>query len=147
MGPILPYETGNKEAFDHRNVVRNTVGPAQIMPSTYCYQRFGAAAKQERPVTEAQKEVSSSQHMKPIVHCGMAAKLAPDIAITIDSNPFYMTRAVVKKPDHVSDGISIDTNLLQAKAQYGGIGVGAASGASAAHRKVGAVQFGMSRMY
>lgn len=126
------------------------------MPSTYCYQRFGAAAKQERPVTEAQKEVvpSSQQHMKPIVHCGMAAKLAPDIAITIDSNPFYMTRgAGVKKPpgNHVSDGISIDTNFLQAKAQYGGIGVAAATAASAAasaaHRKVGTVQFGMSRMY
>ncbi|XP_019166352.1 PREDICTED: mitogen-activated protein kinase 20-like isoform X1 [Ipomoea nil] len=155
VGPTVPYETGSKEAFEQqRNVIRSTIRtPSQIMPSTYCYQRFGAAAKQERPVTEAQKEVvPSSQHVKPIVHCGMAAKLAPDIAITIDSNPFYMTRGGgVKKPpgDHVSDGISIDTNFLQTKAQYGGIGMAAATAAnaSAAHRKMGTVQFGMSRMY
>lgn len=78
----------------------------------------------------------------------MTAKLAPDIAINIDTNPFYMTRAGVTKVDHVDDRITIDANLLQAKAQFGGIGAAAAAAATAAaHRKVGTVQFGMSRMY
>lgn len=71
----------------------------------------------------------------------MAAKLAPDIAINIDSNPFYMTRAAVTKVDHVDD----------TKSQYGGLGVAAAAATTnvnvAAHSKVGNVQYGMARMY
>ncbi|XP_061369854.1 mitogen-activated protein kinase 10-like isoform X2 [Gastrolobium bilobum] len=42
------------------------------------------------------------------------------------------------------DRIVIDTNLLQSKAQYGGIS--AAAGATT-HRKVGPVQYGMTRMF
>jgi mitogen-activated protein kinase 1/3 len=78
----------------------------------------------------------------------MAAKLAPDIAINIDSNPFFMTRAGVAKVEHMDDRIAIDTNLLQAKAQYGGISAASAAAATATtHRKVGTVQYGMARMY
>lgn len=75
-----------------------------------------------------------------------ATKLAPDIAINIDSNPFYMTRAGVTKVNHhVEDRITVDTNLLQGKAQYGGLGVAAATAANvAAHRKVGTIQYGMA---
>ncbi|CAH9100230.1 unnamed protein product [Cuscuta europaea] len=132
--PILPYDTGN------------LVKTAQIMPSVYGYPRCGAA-KQERPATAETRELSSTQMKQQMVHCGMAAKLAPDIAITIDSSPFYATRGGMKKADHVGDGISIDTNLLQqAKGQYGG-GIGVAASAAAAHRKVGTIQFGISRMY
>lgn len=81
-------------------------------------------------------------------NCGMAAKLAPDIAIDIDGNPFYMTRAGGTKLDHADDRVVIDTNLLQAKAQYGGLRVGAAAATNvAAHRKVATLQYGMARMY
>ncbi|RAL38919.1 hypothetical protein DM860_015280 [Cuscuta australis] len=130
VGQILPCETGN--------MVRN----AQMMPSVYGYQRCGVAKQQERP-TENREPSNSSAHMKQqMLHCGMAAKLAPDVAITIDTSPFYATRAGIKEPaDPVTDGIGAHTNLLQrAKAQYG-------AAAAAAHRKVGTVQFGMSRMY
>lgn len=88
---------------------------------------------------------SSSQAKQVAPQFGMAAaKLAPDIAINIDNNPFYMTRAIVDYG--VDDRIAIDTNLMQAKAQYSGIGAAAAASAGA-HRKVGTIQYGMSRMY
>ncbi|CAN4104427.1 unnamed protein product [Withania somnifera] len=128
VGPGLVFDSGNKEKYDPRPQVRNAVGPPQIMPSAYW---------------------GFNSHAKPMAPCGMAAKLAPDIAINIDSNPFYMMRAGVTKPDRADDRITIDTNLLQAKSQYGGIGVAAAAAAATAatHRKVGTVQYGMSRMY
>ena len=75
--------------------------------------------------------------------CGVNVKIAPDIGINIDTNPFFMTRAGVNKIEQ-DDRIAIDTNLLQSKGQYGGIG--AAAGATA-HRKVGPVQYGMTRMF
>ncbi|KAK6784803.1 hypothetical protein RDI58_018258 [Solanum bulbocastanum] len=85
-----------------------------------------------------------NSHSKPMAPCGMAAKLAQDIAINIDSNPFYMMRAGVTKSDRVDDRITIDTNLLQAKSQYGGIGVAAAAATTGAtHRKVETVQYVM----
>ncbi|KAJ7960678.1 Mitogen-activated protein kinase [Quillaja saponaria] len=84
---------------------------------------------------------------KQASQCGMTAKIAPDIAINIDTNPFFMTRAGVTKTEH-DERIAIDTNLLQAKAQYGGMSAAASAAANAAaHRKVGTVQFGMTRMY
>ncbi|PIN05460.1 Mitogen-activated protein kinase [Handroanthus impetiginosus] len=130
VGPVLPYENGN--------VIRNTV-----LPSSYCYHRSNTL-KPERSITETQRQFPS--HTKQIPNCGMAAKLAPDIAINIDNNSFYMSRAAVPKVDHVDDRVTIDTNLLQAKAhQYGGatnMAVGAA-----AQRKVGSVQYGIGRMY
>ncbi|KAK4714546.1 hypothetical protein R3W88_020453 [Solanum pinnatisectum] len=144
VGPGLAYDSGNREKYDPRPQVRNAVGPPQIMSSVYNYDRSGVV-KQERSV---ETERGMNSHSKPMAPCGMAAKLAPDIAINIDSNPFYMMRAGVTKPDRVDDRITIDTNLLQAKSQYGGIGVAAAAATTgAAHRKVGTVQYGMSRMY
>lgn len=147
VGPLAPPENGSaiKDAYDHRTLIRNAVLPSQALPPAYCYRRT-SAGKQERCVGEAERDLSSQA--KQVPQCGMTAKLAPDIAINIDTNPFYMTRAGVTKVDHVDDRITIDANLLQAKAQFGGIGAAAAAAATAAaHRKVGTVQFGMSRMY
>ncbi|KAL0406527.1 UNVERIFIED_CONTAM: Mitogen-activated protein kinase [Sesamum latifolium] len=138
VGPVLPCENGN--AYDSRTLVRNTL-PPQIIPSAYCYHR-SSTGKQERTVADAQREFTC--HTKQIPNCSMAAKLAPDIAINIDSNPFYITRAAVTKLDHVDDRVTIDTNLLQAKAQYS---TAAAATNMAAHQKVGSVQYGMARMY
>nr|ACJ83772.1 unknown [Medicago truncatula]AFK40713.1 unknown [Medicago truncatula]AFK41670.1 unknown [Medicago truncatula] len=54
-----------------------------------------------------------------------------------------MTRVGVNKVEK-DDQIAIETNLLQSKAQYGG--VGAAAGTNS-HRKVGPIQYGMTRMF
>lgn len=108
--------------------------PPQAVPSAYYY-RKSSTASQERSQTEAPQS-------------GMAAKLAPDIAINIDNNPFFMTRAGVTKVEHIDDRIAVDTNLLQATAQYSGISAASAAAATAAtHRKVGTLQYGMTKMY
>ncbi|KAK2989459.1 hypothetical protein RJ640_023617 [Escallonia rubra] len=149
VGPVVPYENGNviKEGYDHRTLVRNTVLPLQVAPPAYCYRRNGTG-KQDRSVVESDRDAPSQT--KQVPQFGLGAKLAPDVAINIDTNPFYMTRAGVTKMDHIDDRVAIDTNFLQAKAHYGGLSAAAAAAAAAgaaAHRKVGAVQFGLSRMY
>lgn len=139
VGPGMPYENGNvvKDTYDSRALVRNTALPPQVIPSAYCYHR-SSTEKTERSVAKKQTP-----------KCGIAAKLLPDIAINIDSSPFYMTRAAATKMDHPDDRVVIDTNLLQKRAQYGGLGIGAPAAANlaAAHRKVGSVQYGMAKMY
>ncbi|KAL7087232.1 hypothetical protein ACP275_13G054900 [Erythranthe tilingii] len=115
VGPVLPYENGNpiKDSYDPRTVVKSTILSSHIIPSSNWYNRNGQG-KTERSV---------------------------DIAIEIDSNPFFMTRAGATKLDHVENRVVIDTNLLlQGKAQYGGA-------AAASNRKVAPVQYGMARMY
>lgn len=135
VGPGVPYEniSSSKDTYDPRTLVRNAVLPRQSIPPAYSYGRTNMA-KQERSSNEAQSK-------PPTQECGIVTKLAPEIAINIDTNPFYMTRAGVPKPEH-----AIDANLLQAKAAQLG-GIGAAAAAAATHRKVGTVQYGMSRMY
>lgn len=139
MGPILPFENGSviKEAYDdNRAFVRNT------LHAPYCY-RGNGSVKQEKSTTDIE---SISSQTRQFPQCGIAPKLGPDIAIDIDNNPYYVTRAAAAAAavgnNHVDDRITIDTNLLQAKSQYSGIGVAAAT-----TRKVGTVQFGISRMY
>ncbi|GFP78747.1 mitogen-activated protein kinase 20 [Phtheirospermum japonicum] len=135
VGPVLPYEKVNVVKDTVGSLVRNTVLPRQVTPSPYYYNRNNSTGKPER--------LSSSSSVAD-------TKQAPDIAINIDNNPFYMARAAVTaKVEHVDDRVVIDANVLQTKAQYGGgLGVAAAVGTNmAAHRKVGSVQYGVARMY
>lgn len=142
VGPILPFENGSaiKEAYDNRAFVRNTHHAPHVNPPAYCY-RGNGSVKQEKSTTDIER-ISSQTRQFP--QRGIAPKLAPDIAIDIDNNPYYVTRAAAVGNNHVDDRITIDTNLLQAKSQYSGIGVAAAAATS---RKVGTVQYGISRMY
>ncbi|KAK6919749.1 Protein kinase domain, partial [Dillenia turbinata] len=149
VGPVAQYENGSimKDAYDPRTFIGNMVLPPQpIAPAAYSYRR-AATINQERPGVDSEREVLL-QSKVPHSQCGMAAKLAPEIAINIDTNPFYMTRVGVPKAEHIHDCITIDANSLQAKSQFRGMGAAAtASATAAAHRKVGSVQVGMSRMY
>ncbi|XP_022774642.1 mitogen-activated protein kinase 20-like [Durio zibethinus] len=141
VGPVVPYENGAimKDTYDPRTCMRSTVLPPQPVLPAYSYHK-STTGKQERSTMESERELPPQTRQIP--QCGMAAKFTPDIAINIDSNPFFMTR--VNKVEPADDRISIDTNLLQAKAQYGGIG---AAVTATTHRKVGTVQYGMTRMY
>ncbi|KAF5201610.1 Mitogen-activated protein kinase [Thalictrum thalictroides] len=142
VGPVVQFENGSmKDAYDPRTYVRNAVLPPQPIPSSYCVRRTNVA-KQERSGSEAERDLTQTRPQVP--QCSMMAKLAPEVAIDINSS-FYLTRAGVTKSDPTNDRIVIDTHMLQAKSQFGGIG--AAAAAAAAHRKVGTVQFNMSRMY
>lgn len=142
VGPVVPYEYGTvvKDSYDPRAYIRGSVLPSQPVPAAYYYQRPSPGI-QERPGPEVDKGVPlQAKHAQ---QCGVNAKIAPEIAINIDTNPFFMTRAGVNKLEQ-GDQIAIETNLLQSKAPYGGIN--AAAGATA-HRKVGPVQYGMTRMF
>ncbi|KAK2662145.1 hypothetical protein Ddye_000719 [Dipteronia dyeriana] len=145
VGPVVPYDNTGvmKDSYDPRAFIRSTV--PQGVPPAYCY-RKSSTGKQERP-TSVDSERDLSSQIKQVPQCGMATKFSPDIAINIDSNPFFMTRAGVNKVEHVEDRIAIDTNLLQGKAQYSGIGATTAAATAATHRKIGTVQYGMTRMY
>ena len=137
-----------KDAYDPRALNRTAVLPPQAVSATaYCY-RKPIVGNQERPAVEASRDMSSHHSKQATAPCGMAAKLAPDIAINIDTNPFFMTRAGVTKVQH-NDRIAIDASLLHGKAPYGAIGTAATTATAAngaSHRKV-PVQFGMTRMY
>lgn len=153
MGSIVPYDNGTimKDTYDPRAVTRGTVLPPQSLPPSYYYQKPSSVGKQERRGngTDPERDSSALQQVKQVAAQYGASKLVPEVAINIDSNPFFMTRVGVGKLESSDDRIAIDANLLQAKAaQFGGIGASAAAAASAAaHRKVGAVQYGMTRMY
>ncbi|KAI8026174.1 Mitogen-activated protein kinase 20 [Camellia lanceoleosa] len=116
---VGPYENGNvlNGTCDPRTVIGNSVIPSQAGPPAYSYRRSGSG-KLGRSTTETE------MRSKQVPQSGIGAKLAPDIAINIDNNPFYMMRVGVAN---------------------GGISAGAATAAatsaanSAAHRKVGTV--------
>ncbi|XP_068667747.1 mitogen-activated protein kinase 10-like [Aristolochia californica] len=132
VGSVVPYENGSiKDAYDPRRMIRNAVLPPQGVPPPYCFRR--------NPTTKLDRLERDPESEKP-------PKLAPDIAIDVNASPFYLSRT--SKMDTAEDCIAVDTNLLQAKSQFSGItSATAAAAAAAAHRKVGAVQYGMSRMY
>ena len=139
VGPVIPYEYASvvKGTYDPRTFMRGSVLPSQPIPPTNHYQR-STSGKQERSATEADKGVSLQSKLAK--QCGVNVKIAPDTAINIDTNPFFMTRAGVNKIEQ-DDRIAIETKLLQSKAhQYGGI-------STTAHRKVGPVQYGMTRLF
>ncbi|XP_050227526.1 mitogen-activated protein kinase 20-like [Mercurialis annua] len=137
-GPVAAYNNGSimKDAYDPRTYVRGSVVPQAAVPS-FAYQKL-SGAKQERSTFETQGDMSSQ---KQVQQCGMGtnigARFAPDIAINIDSNPFFMTRAGMNKVEHIDDRITINASLLQAKGQYGGIGTAASATTAAVHRKAG----------
>ncbi|XP_010517835.1 PREDICTED: mitogen-activated protein kinase 20-like [Camelina sativa] len=138
MGPVAPFDNGriSRDAYDPRSFIRSTNPPfAQQSAAT-----VSMGKQQERRATmESEKQAR---------HIPQYNRYAPDVAINIDNNPFIMARTGMNKAENISDRIIIDTNLLQATA---GIGVAAAAAAAApggsAHRKVGAVRYGMSKMY
>ncbi|KAJ0258404.1 Mitogen-activated protein kinase 20 [Hirschfeldia incana] len=146
MGPVAPFDNGrsSRDAYDPRSFIRSTALPFQ--------QQSGATVtmgrQQERRTTTTTTMESEKQQARQISQYNRYAQ--PDVTINIDSNPFIMARTTgMQKAENMSDHrIIIDTNLLQATA---GIGVAAAAAAAApggsAHRKVGGVRYGMSKMY
>lgn len=145
-GPVLPYEASNtaRDYYDPRMLARNTPLHHHQVPTSIYSSRNNGTVKMERPVGEARLDFPCNAKLLP--NCGIAAKLAPDIAIDIDSHSYYTNRGGGTKMERHDDRVVIDANLLQAKAQYGGLGVGATK-VAAHHRKVDMMQYGVARMY
>ncbi|OMP08854.1 hypothetical protein COLO4_06053 [Corchorus olitorius] len=142
--PCCAYENGTimKDAYDPRTFIRGTVLPPQAVHPAYTYHK-SSTGKQEKSTMDSKRELVTQT--KQVSQCGMAAKISTDIAINIDSNPFFMTR--VNKVEPANHRITIDTNLLQTKVHYAKIGFAAATAIAHSHRKFGTVQYGMTRMY
>lgn len=69
----------------------------------------------------------------------MAAKPSSGMAMDVNANPYCQPQARVEQ---LNERIAIDAKLLQAQSQFDP--VGAAAVAVAAHRNVGAVQYGLT---
>uniref|UniRef100_M4CKJ2 mitogen-activated protein kinase n=1 Tax=Brassica campestris TaxID=3711 RepID=M4CKJ2_BRACM len=145
MGPVAPFDNGrsSRDAYDPRSFIRSTTTTLPFQQQSASTAAMGK--QQERRTTTTTME--SERQARQISQYNRYAQ--PDVAINIDNNPFIMARTGMHKAENMSDHrIIIDTNLLQATA---GIGVAAAAAAAApggsAHRKVGGVRYGMSKMY
>ncbi|XP_008797488.1 mitogen-activated protein kinase 10-like isoform X2 [Phoenix dactylifera] len=140
VGPVMPYENGSlKDAYDPRRLIRNPVLPPHpAIPPAYCFHRTtDKFENSDTGTAEVEREEYIQQHKPPQQF--IPGKMAPDIALDMRASPFFLSGGTRADP---ADRITMEANLLQAKSPFNGI-----AAAAAAHRKVGAVQFGMSRMY
>ncbi|KAL5736690.1 hypothetical protein ACOSQ2_031478 [Xanthoceras sorbifolium] len=137
VGSVVPYNNGRniKDSYDARIFCRNAILPPQNV-SPHCFFRTNTI-NQENSGLEPGKDFSHVK-LEP-QQCVMSAKPAHAIPIDVNTNPYYQPQA---KLDQLNDRITIDAKLLQAQTQFGA--VGAAAVAVAAHRNVGAVQYGLS---
>ncbi|KAG1346859.1 Mitogen-activated protein kinase 10 [Cocos nucifera] len=144
VGPVMPQENGSlKDAYDPRRLIRNPVLPPHpAIPPAYYFQRMtGKSENSDRERAEVEREYIQ-QHKPPQQF--IPSKMAPDIALDMRASPFFLSGG--NRAD-AADRMTMEANLLQAKPPFNGIAAAAAAAAAGAHRKVGAVQFGMSRMY
>lgn len=148
VGPVIPYEKAGASigSNDRRTAIRDSALPQVVHPS-YFYPS-PSRGTEVRSASDIGKD-SLLQAKQQIPQCGIAAKLAPEIAINIDPDPFYVSRVGIPKMDRIDDRITMDTNLMQVKSQFGGISAATAAAATTVggHGKVGTITFGMSRMY
>ncbi|KAG6531161.1 hypothetical protein ZIOFF_004935 [Zingiber officinale] len=140
IGPVLPYDSVTvKDAYDPRRFIRNPVLTPQ--PSAYCFPgSSGKLDSYNREPMEAESE--SVQHKPPQPH--LHNKMTSDIALEMRTSPFYLTGTKTERIER--DNSILEASLVHAKSPYNGL-VAAAAGGAVAHRKVGAVQFGMTKMY
>lgn len=124
-----------KDGYDARIFYRNAILPPQNV-SPHCFPRTNTL-NQEKSGLDVGKD---SSHVKPEPQqCIMAVKPVHGMPIDVNANPYYQPQA---KLDQLNDRITIDAKLLQAQTQFGA--VEAAAVAVAAHRNVGAVQYGLT---
>ncbi|KAL9403788.1 hypothetical protein Peur_000760 [Populus x canadensis] len=136
VGSVVPYDNGRnvKDAYDSRIFYRNSVLPPQTV-SPHCFFRTNTTV-QEKSISEPEKD-SQTKQQPPL--CNMAAKPSSGMAMDVNANPYCQPQARVEQ---LNERIAIDAKLLQAQSQFGP--VGAAAVAVAAHRNVGAVQYGLT---
>jgi len=140
VGSVLPCESGRnvKDSYDARMFYRNAVLPQQTATTPHCFFRTNSVM-QDKPATFESEKHNAQAKQQPAAHCNMAAKAAPGMIVDMNANPYYQPPANVEQ---LNERIAIDAKLIQAQSQFGV--VGAAAVAVAAHRNVGAVQYGLS---
>ncbi|KAA8524054.1 hypothetical protein F0562_010515 [Nyssa sinensis] len=137
VGPVIQYENCRniKDAYDASVAVRNAVLPQAISP--HYLLRTTNSVNEEKSGTETERDSTQVKQQPP--QFSLSAKPTTGMAIDINTNPYHQPQA---KAGQLNDQITIDAKLLQAQSQFGVIR--ATTVAVAAHREVGAVQFGLS---
>lgn len=138
----MPYENGTmKDPYDPRRLIRNNpVIPTQPnMPPAYCYDRStGKPECAGRDPLETERDYYIINKVsQPCMNNSRTT--TADITLDMRAPPFYFSGGQKVDPETHS--------LAYTKSPYNGIAAAAAAAAAGAHRKVGAVQFGLSRMY
>lgn len=160
MGPVMPYENvGVKDSYDPRRLIRNTtvlLQQAPGIPPAYCFHgtsmsgSTGSSSEKREGVLEV-----ADKRMDFLVHqhkqCMPPGKVAsPDVAIDMRGSSFIHHLSATAGGEVINHNkhdqrIPNEVGILQAtKAPSFSGGIAAAA---AHHRKVGTVQFGMTRMY
>lgn len=162
VGPVMPYDNlGVKDSYDPRRLIRNnTVLPPQPsgIPPAYCLHRNSMTGKTESSCERGEGTLEvGEKRMDYMVHhqkqCLSAGKIAqPDIAIDMRGSPFFHHLSAVGGNDIIGNKpdqrIANEASMLQGKPPPFSGGIAAAAAAAGGHhRRVGAVQFGITRMY
>ncbi|KAE8703341.1 Mitogen-activated protein kinase 18 [Hibiscus syriacus] len=135
VGSVIPYENGKntKDGFDAKILCRNAVLPPQTI-SPHCYFRTTTTI-QEKSVIQADRNPQAK--LQP--QYTMVAKPAQGMVFEVNNHLYYQPQI---RSGQLTDGMPIDTKLLQAQNQFGA--VGAAAVAVTSHGSVGTVQYGLS---
>ncbi|KAL3508810.1 hypothetical protein ACH5RR_028211 [Cinchona calisaya] len=146
VGPFISDENCRKinDTYDGRVYIQNAVLPPQAMSLQYFFRTNNPGKNRGKLGREAVTDSSQSklQHQ----HSPLPAKQTPVISTDINNHHhklYYHYQSQAKaKAVQLNGQIAIDAKLLQAQSQFGA--AGAAAVAVAAHREVGAVQYGLT---
>lgn len=127
MGPVLPYENVRQvnDSYGGGLCVQSAVPPPQSNSSF----RITLGKNQENSREEASL---TKQQYTPV-------KSLNGSSAERNSNPYYQPQS---REGVLDSQLSIDAKLLQAQSRF--VAAGAAVVAVAAHREVGAMQFGLT---
>ncbi|XP_019158940.1 PREDICTED: mitogen-activated protein kinase 19 isoform X2 [Ipomoea nil] len=135
VGPVLPLESDRaiKDVHNGHAYSQNPVLPSQGISPHYAAFRTNSGKNQEKYGAEVAK--ASSQIRVPHMLQQSDAKLTQKTnnGGVINSNPYYQAQANVGQLN--SQMVALDAKLMQAQSQFGAV---------AAHREVGAVQYGLT---
>ncbi|KAL5203358.1 hypothetical protein ABZP36_014310 [Zizania latifolia] len=137
VGPVLPFENpGVTDLHNPRRVVRNPVAPAAANKPVYIHHlKSDCSGRQHQQELEEKDRVQ----YKPAQHF-MDAKVAPETAPDMRSSQHYISRSALKTD--LTDRAAIQGSMLYGIAPFNGI-----AAAAGGYSKVGAVQYGVTRMY
>lgn len=147
VGPVIPYENvrNSKVAYDLRGAYLSNAAvlPAQSTITPNYYFRTGIEKNQEKngiAAAAAGGDKKSCQAKLQQNHQQLSVVAKSTRVITTDMNNhqhmYYQSHA---KAVQLNSQIAMDAKLLQAQSQFGAAAVAVA----AAHREVGALQYGM----
>ncbi|WOL17032.1 mitogen-activated protein kinase [Canna indica] len=142
VGSLLPHDNSNtKDAYDPRRLFRNPMLPPQPnYPQAYCLD--GLTGKSESSAKDP--KIAERRHIQHKSRPCLPGNIVSDIALDMRASHFYLPGAAKANS---AERTTMEANLLHSKSTFNGIATAAAAPAAGAHRKVGTVQLGASKIY